>query len=204
LSPGDAEPWLHLAAQALARGDADAASAALAHAAEANVIGARTGALLATAAAALPQGMPLLEQTAVLAALAELGTHHASAGLEVIDTACAAAELQGGTRRAQCDALATMLVERGQSSAAVTAGVQLGERLGWPAARTAAVLRAQRAALDASMRFVSSPQALACGSLRRTRELVLLTGRLGEIGAGHELLRREGSSKRFSQGRQKQ
>jgi thiamine monophosphate kinase len=41
------------------------------------------------------------------------------------------------------------------------------------------------------MRYVGGPQPLACDSLQRRHDLVVLTGRLGDIGAGRELLRRE-------------
>lgn len=200
LAPDDAEPWLQLAEQALARGDVPATSAALARAAEAKAIGANAAAPLALATAAMPEGMPLLEQTAVLSIFVGLDAGTAPVGLGVIEIACDEAALSDAARRAVCDGLAHMLVERGRSSATVTAGVQLGERLGWPAERTSTILRDQRAALDAALRFTAAPEALACDSLQRQRELVLLTGRLGEIGAGRELLRRERNARRASRG----
>jgi hypothetical protein len=200
VAPDDAEPWLQLAEQALARGDASAASAALARAADAKAIGANAAAPLALATAAMPEGMPMLEQTAVLSIFVGLDVGTAPVRLGVIDTACAEAALGDAARRTVCDGLAHMLVERGRSSATVTAGVQLGERLGWPAERTGAILRDQRAALDAALRFTAAPQSLACDSLQRQRELVLLTGRLGEMGAGRELLRRERNARRATRG----
>jgi hypothetical protein len=200
LAPGDAEPWLRIAAQALASGDDGAASVALARAGDAQAIGAHAGAPLALAAAALPEGMPALEQTAVLATFGELDAGVVPLGLDVIDTACAEPALRDPARARACDAVARMLVERGRLSAAVTAGVQLGERLGWPAERTGAVLREQRAALDAALRYTAAPQSLGCDSLQRRRELVLLTGRFGDVGAGRELLRRERTAKRVARG----
>lgn len=196
LAPADAEPWLHLAAQAQAVGDAPAVSAALGRAAQAQTLGANAAAPLALAAGALPEGMPVLEQTAVLVAFGALDAGAVPIGLEVVDTACNESALHDAARRQACGALARMLVERGRLSTAVTVGVQLGERLGWPADRTGAMLREQRAALDAAMRFASGPQPLACDNLQRRRELVMLTGQFGDIGAGRELLRRERAAQR--------
>ncbi len=200
LAPNDAEPWLQLASQALARADMDATTSALARAAQAQAIGIHAGAPLALAAASLSDSMPLLEQTAVLAEFGGLGASAPPVGLDVIDTACAEPALRDAARHTACDSLAKMLVERGRLSATVTAGAQLGERLGWPAERTGAILQEQRAALNAALRFVASPQALACDSLKRQRELVLLTGRVGELEAGRELLRRESGNRRVPSG----
>jgi len=200
LSPNDAEPWLQLASQALARADMDATTSALARAAQAQAIGIHAGAPLALAAASLSDSMTLLEQTAVLAEFGGLGASAPPVGLDVIDTACAEPALRDAARHTACDSLAKMLVERGRLSATVTAGAQLGERLGWPAERTGAILQEQRAALNATLRFVASPQALACDSLKRQRELVLLTGRVGELEAGRELLRRESGNRRVASG----
>jgi hypothetical protein len=194
LAPDEAEPWLRLAAQALARDDSAAAATALARAAQARTMGSRAGALPALAAAALPDGMPVLERTAALVELAGLDAAAPAAGLDTLDAACADPALHDAARRDTCTALARMLVGRGRSSAAVSAGIQLGERLGWPAEHTGALLRELRAAQDAALRYTAAPQALSCDGLQRRRELLLLNGRLGDLGAGRELLRREGGA----------
>jgi hypothetical protein len=198
LAPDDAAPWLQLAVQAQALGDLAGRDAALGRAARAATLTGSAAAMLAAqVAAALPDGMPALEQTAVQAELAGLDSGTESARLDALDPACATPADGDTGHQSLCDALARMLVERGRSAAAVNAGVQLGERLGWPGERTSALLQAQRAALDASLRFTAAPQALACASLQRRREFVLLSARLGELGAGFELLRREAAGRRL-------
>jgi hypothetical protein len=195
LAPDDAAPWLQLAVQAQGLGDLAARDAALDRAARAATLTGSAATLAAQVAAALPEGMPALEQTAVQAELARLDGGAEPARLDAVDPACATTASGDGAHQSLCEALARMLVERARSAAAVNAGVQLGERLGWSGARTSALLQAQRAALDATLRFTAAPQALACDSLQRRREFMLLSARLGELGAGFELLRREAAAR---------
>ncbi|WP_201496490.1 hypothetical protein [Rubrivivax sp. A210] len=180
-------PWLQRAGQAHSLGDLAAVDAALWRAAQAPVGDAWAGTLAGLVAGALPAGTPPLEHATVLAVLAEVeAAESPPLGAQLV-TLCGGEALQQATRADACAALAEMLVVRGRSAAAAMAGVQIGERLGWPAERSSALVRELRAALDARLRHAMP----ACGAGRQRQELALLDWQQGELEAGRELLRRD-------------
>ena len=188
-APDAAEPWLLLAAQAQARGDAPAAAQALTRAAQARRIDGDAGALVALASQALPASLPPLMQASAHAELATLDDGVPQAATAAVQQLCGTLALDAEpARRGDCAALARLMTGQGRAASTVTAGVQLAERLGWAAEHTSAIVREHRAALDARQRYLGA--GLSCEGLERRRKLAALTAEVGEVEAGRQLASR--------------
>lgn len=187
-APDAAEPWLLLAAQAQARGDTAATAQALARAAQARRIDGGTGTLVALATQALPASLPPLMQASAHADVAMLDDSAPHAATAAVQELCATTALdEDAARRDHCAALARLMTGQGRAAGTVTAGVQLGERLGWAAEHTSAIVREHRAALDARQQYLGAGGGLSCEGLERRRKLAALTAEVGEVEAGRRL-----------------
>jgi hypothetical protein len=190
-APDAAEPWLLLAAQAQARGDAAAITQALARAAQARQIDASAGSLVALATRALPISLPPLVQASAHADLATLDDSAPHTATAAVQELCGTPALEEDpARRDHCAALARLMTGQGRAANTVTAGVQLGERLGWAAEHTSAIVREHRAALEARQQYLGAGGGLSCEALERRRKLAALTAQVGEIEALRRLAER--------------
>lgn len=146
LDPNNAVPWLHLALQAGA--DGDAIDNAVRRAAMATHVEAHAGALAALVTQAFASGDT---RTDVVAP--ELGTAQVPRpDLDAVALHCNIAALNDISRVSMCDSLARLLVSHARSDAEVLAGVQLGERLGWPADDTNLMTRKLQLRTDSPRR----------------------------------------------------
>jgi hypothetical protein len=169
--PGNAVPWLHLARQAMARGETEAADAAMARAAAAGVSDDHGAALPGLVLGALPATMPPIERTAVTAEVLALSVSSAAPYHDAVTAYCSERALGDAARARTCEAMAGTLLNGGRSSADTLAGVQLAERLGWPAERTSTLMLRQQSALDAATGFSARNSPLGCEGLQRAQSL---------------------------------
>jgi hypothetical protein len=187
-APDAAEPWLLLAAQAQARGDAATTTQALARAAQSRQIDGGAGALVALATQALPTNLPPLVQASAHADLATLDDGAPHTATAAVHQLCGTPALEEDPpRRDHCAALARLMTGQGRAASTVTAGVQLGERLGWAAEHTSAIVRQHGAALEARQLYLGAGGGLSCEALERRRRLAALTAEVGEVEAGRRL-----------------
>ena len=190
IDPDNASPWLQLADAAITRRTDP--SEAFHRAAQAKVLRSYWGALHGPVLSAQPPGTSALDRLAMVADATNVSP--AAAPLAPAAAFCAAALLRDVNRRQTCESLATLLVEHGDNLVDLTVGRTLGERVGWPAERLAA-LRDERDALMALQRErVDADQGYGCSALDKQTAYFAEVGRRGELGALRDALRRSGRS----------
>ena len=107
---------------------------------------------------------------------------------------CSAAELRGGNRRQTCEALADLLVSRGDTLLDLGVGRALGEKLGWPADRVAALRDEGLALMALQTEQLVTRQPYSCASVENLVAHYAEVARLGELATMREVLRRSGQS----------
>ncbi|MGA3158397.1 MAG: hypothetical protein ABSE43_12570 [Steroidobacteraceae bacterium] len=183
IDPSNAVPWLDLATEASERHDAAAEAEALHQAASASHFDSDTDSLLAVAATAMPPGLTPLEQYYVDVRLIGF---QAALPLPYLRTARECSSLGDGTAEVlnDCNALAELMVASGRTLIDFSLGVQLAERLGWPAQRIADLRRDRSALMMVEMggpRDLSSP--LSCREEIRQIERARRWSMTGELPA---------------------
>jgi hypothetical protein len=188
VDPDNAFPWLQLADAAVARRTDP--SEALHRAAQAKVLKSYTGALHGLVMAAQPPNTPAPDR--VLMAFDAADASAAAPSLGPVTAFCAAPALRDVNRRQTCEALATLFVERGDTLVALALGRAIGERLGWPAERLAALRDERDALLALQVERPASSEPLGCAALEKQTAYFADVARRGELGALREALRRSG------------
>lgn len=144
LAPDNLHPWLALAAEAAARGDAPAEAEAMQQATRARLSDAQVGLLPAVLAPALRPPVPALQRALVLGVARSLQDGWTLTQANHADLFCSAEALADSSRVPVCEAVARTLVERGRSVADLGSGLAIGRQLGWSASRLAPGLQAQQ------------------------------------------------------------
>lgn len=194
IDPNNAVPWLDLATEASERHDAAAEAEELHQAAGASYLESDTDSLLAVAEPAMPPGLTPLEEYYVDVRL--LGFQSALP-LPYIRATRECSSLGDGTADVlkDCSALAELMVASGRTLIDFGLGVQLAERLSWPAQRIVD-LRRERSALRmvemGGPRDLSSP--LSCREEVREMERARRWSASGELPALRTELQSSGVS----------
>jgi hypothetical protein len=130
LDPDNAAPWLTLAQAAHEVADATSEASDMEHAAQAQKIENPGELLLSLARSEMPPDLSPLEKSAT--AIEFIGYEAASVGPLVEPRRyCTANASQQSKIHAQCDALATLLVDHGQTLLEFSLGQRLGAEMGW-------------------------------------------------------------------------
>jgi hypothetical protein len=162
LDPGNAAPWLEVAAQANARGDHAALDDAMYRLARADDSRSLWGATLPQLAMKdVPAQAPLLGRSMIATQLTGIGPLP-FLGHAAIGRYCAAAQAAREANRQQtCSAVAEMLLSKGRTLNELRSALTLGEQAGWPAQRVATLQQEYRAMTqlrDSQRQVASSPQ----------------------------------------------
>ena len=140
------------------------------------------GALAALVAKAPPADMlPYLRQALVIDAVgieAAIGLP----ALSALASQCKPAAAAGSVLQRQCDQIAGLMVDKGDTLLAHGVGLRLGERAGWPAARVAAARAEMNAAYAAPGILPADDQPLGCAAVTWTLTWFDDVSRLGEVG----------------------
>jgi hypothetical protein len=190
IDPDNAFPWLQLADAAVARRTDP--SEALHRAAQAKVLKSYAGALHGLVMSAQPPNTPVLDRMLMSFDAADASSGAPSFG--PVTAFCAAAVLRDVNRRQTCEALAALFVERGDSLVELALGRAIGERLGWPAERLAALRDERDALLALQVERPAGVEPLSCAALEKQTAYFADVARRGELGALREALRRSGKS----------
>ncbi len=196
LDPDNAMPWLALAAEAAARGEADAEHEAMRRAAQAQRIGAPLDALPALVGRALAPPQPALARTVGLAAAFALhdGWRLLPAGSAQARAYCLndAAE-DDAVRAPSCRALALLLLARGPALADLGAGLALGRQWALPPAVLAAPQQEHDALLEAGV-SPPDPTEPGCAAQAAQSAWAERIAQAGERQAMRDEMRRAGRS----------
>jgi hypothetical protein len=189
LEPGNAVPWLHLAAAAHARADSAGESEAMYRAANAAQSNPHWGAVPAIVAQALPADVPAIARTVAILDAWSVQEALTLPPLQVALDHCSAAALRDSNRRQTCEGLAGVLVATAMTAYEAHGGRRIAERLGWPDDRLTALRDEERSALDAAGRHIASG-GLSCVGIERIAQWAGMAQQMGEVRAALELQRR--------------
>jgi len=147
LDPGNAAPWLEVAARASKRGDRAALDDAMYRLARADSSRSVWGATLPLLAMKeLPAQAPLLGRSMIAAQLAAVGPPPFLDGHAAVAHHCRASQAAPDANQQQtCSAVAEMLLSKGRTLNDLRSALTLGEQAGWPAQRLAALHQEYRA-----------------------------------------------------------
>lgn len=187
LEPDNTVPWLLAAAEAQQRDDTAAVSEALHRAAQAR----RSDVRFAQSVVHVRAGMP-----ADVAPFIGLGIDVALIGVEsafvlpqlaVVSRYCAADRLGDPNRRAVCEDLARLLVERSTSLLDLNVGLRMAERLGWAPQRLAPHAELRDAVLarqgEIATAAADAAEPFGCATVTAQRALLGRVGLHGELAA---------------------
>ncbi len=197
IDPDNAVPWFHLLAEAMARHDDAAAEEALYRASTARSSRLYGDALLATAEPTLTVGFPGMDGVRAATEIAGIEQAWAFPDYDaVIEQLCSKAAVRDSNRRQTCDALATMLLDRGSTFVERGVALRLGRQLGWDAARLETLARETDAILAATTDAMSGQDAenVDCPSWQHRAEMATRRSRIGELAMAREQLARSGHS----------
>lgn len=193
LDPDNAQSWLELAAEANLRNDAEAEADAMRRAAQAQHSHAHDGLLPTLVDKALGPAVPALQRTLALSIGRDVQTVWSLGHSSQAYTYCVTAAAIDGPRQASCAALADTLARRSTSVEDRAAGLAIGRRLGWPAARLQALQQEQDAFSEAGG-FQNPGIDLSCDSVERMQAWQRQLGTRGEVQALHDRLAHSGRS----------
>jgi hypothetical protein len=192
LDPGNASAWLEAASAAHAAHDIATENAAYAEAAKARKIDGYNWSLLSYSEADMPSNLSPLERWEV--AIQMIGIEAAMVSPAIASKHCTDANVRGEVTREQCGQLAELLVTKGGSLLDLAIGTSIGERVGWPAARVAALKEEKDALLEDTNQIdeLRSDTAWTCDAMSRREFRLHESLRLGELNAARESLDRSG------------
>ena len=188
LEPGNAFAWLQVAADAQVRKDNAGVAEAMYRASLANQSEARRFGLTNVVAAKLPAEATLLGKTAFIEQVAEVD-RGAEIPLVAANQYCSAADVRDANRRQVCAAVAEVFGSRSTTLVELAWGVELGQRVGWPAERTLAL----RDELDAMAQIAGQPEpggAWSCSALVKSLARYTQVGQQGELAMLRNVLKR--------------
>lgn len=180
LAPGDARPWLEMAAAARARRDDGELNEALYQVSQARRLDSHRTAIGELALQAMPAGLPRWSQMQLLLQAVRL-EQAARPSYAAVLQHCNPRELDAN-RRQECGAIVDLLQRDAATLTDLRVVAALGRQLGWPTER----LRAVNEELDAAQRWIRQSRegrALDCAGVARLRPEIEAVARLGELGA---------------------
>ena len=180
LDPDNAAPWLALAQDARDTGDATSEAADMEHAAQARKIENSGQLMFSLARPEMPQDLSPLEKSWMGV---EFIGHEAASVMPFgqLMHYCSASAVQQENVRSQCDALATVLVNRGPTLVEFSIGQRLGARVGWSQERLSE-LSEERAALT-KLVPAEGPNPWSCEAVSRKNAFFEKRMELGEMQA---------------------
>lgn len=193
LEPHNAVPWFEVANQARQRGDRAAVAEALYRVSLATTSNARVGRLNERMLSRLPPGVTLLNAMAVGTEMVGIERAWPPLTGTVLNDHCSAAAVRDANRHQRCNAVAEVLVQHGTATTEVLDGIRLGERLGWPEARIAALRTEMDALLQASVAQLPE-RSLSCTAIARYLKHLQDVGQHGDLMAGRRTLDASGRS----------
>jgi hypothetical protein len=183
LDPDNGTPWLHILAQASARGNKAAAEHALFRLAEAKRGDSgffdATGAILAAAGDDPTTTLGSLDLTVTMIGF------EGAVGLpshQTLVNACKGPALADPNRQQTCNNVAEYLVSRSDLLLDRAIGISVGRQAGWSSDRVDR-LRGESEAYSASLSFSQESMQSACGVYRTMSERTRQNARIGEAGA---------------------
>lgn len=179
LDPDNAVPWLHVAADARERRDASATAEALFRVSRAARADAHWGGLTGLVLARLPAELPPLDKVALASEVLAIESA-LSPPFVPVSQYCAAAEVRDANRQQTCADVAEVLVNKGSSLVDVALGASIGQRVGWPAERVAA-LQDERDAIAQLAEQAVPAHPWSCAALARTLNHLAAVGQHGEL-----------------------
>lgn len=187
LDPDNAVPWLHVAADAGDRREAPTAAEAFFRVSRATRSDAHWGALTGLVIAKLPPDLPILDKVALAG---EVLAIEAAASVPFVPASqyCSVADVRDANRQQVCAAMAEVLVNKGSSLLDVALGASIGQRVGWPAERLAAV-HDERDAITQLNEQAHSAHRWSCPVLVRTLNQLTEIGQHGELAAMRRALK---------------
>jgi hypothetical protein len=185
LEPDNAAPWLFAASEALTRQDAAGVAEALYRASKARHNNVRFAQSVPVAQAQTSGDVAPVLALGIDVALISIEAAVALPSHLAVTRHCAKDALADPNRRAVCDDLATMLVERSDTLMDLKIGAKMAEKLSWPADRLAKVEELRDAiegmAGAVAEADVAAPSPMGCEVVGAQRE------RLREVAANGEL-----------------
>ncbi len=194
LDPGNVVPWLHVATEALVRGDLGGVAEATHRASLARESRLREYAFADLALSAIPPEWPPRDAMLASARVLEIHASLALPSYLAVVKRCAKERMADSNLQQTCDRLARVLTTQGDSLVDYGIGRRLGEWAGW----TADVVEAHNARFEAFKQTqtdgdalaASVPVATGCNALGRGVRLAYAHAHLGERAfAESELLR---------------
>jgi len=193
LDPGNAVPWLALAAAARSSHDVAGEAVAFARAASADSFQAYNFSLLAFAEPELPKETTPLERAYFSAGIMGVMAALPSPGNGVESKHCSGDSTQHPAVHQGCSALAELMVSKGTTVVDLSVGTNLGERLGWPKPRVEALRQERDALMGAIVQAApDSKDPWSCKSVARHNAYMGRFTALGEVAAAREALERSG------------
>jgi hypothetical protein len=196
LDPDNAVPWLLLAGRARALHDAAAEADAFSHAAASHKIDSYSDSVFTFAEPLLPQDVTPLERAYLAAEVIGVESAIRLPQYSVASQHCSSDAMQDGIVRQQCDSVAELLVSKGNNLLDLGVGKAIGARAGWPSKRVDELLQEQHALMQALIQQTPSDTDTlwTCDAVSRLNAYMVQRVRLGELGAGRELLERSGET----------
>jgi hypothetical protein len=191
----NAVPWLLLAGKAQEGHDSAAAANAFRQATKAHQYDAYNDSLYSFAEPEMPPDATPLERsylaTEVIGVESTLRSPYGPTTRR-----CSADAVQDPDIRQQCNALAELLVNHGTSLIDFSVGRNIGARVGWPKERVDGLALEQYALTQAIIEVTPSDNdnLWTCDSVRRLNAYMVQRARLGELGAGRDILERSGET----------
>lgn len=190
IDPSNATPWLHLAELARARQDPFGEAEAIYRASIATSSNEHWGALPRLVSQTITSDTQQLSKT--IAINDAWGVQMSFAPLASPTRHCSADAVRDSNRRQTCEALATLLVDKGRTSLDAKIAHALGEHVGWPKERLQALQDEQQMLAEAAWRHISGDGMLSCEGVQRMAQWARTSEQLGELGAARDLVRRSG------------
>jgi hypothetical protein len=183
LDPDNAVPWLHEADAAQRRNDPRGVDEALRRASQAKTMEPYMFTPLRLMDSPAIRSAPPPTAQAALVDLVGIMAALPLPNLQLVMQYCAA-NAKGAAERAQvCNGLAEVLAERSTVLIGMAVGVRIGEQVGWPRERVAAVKTRLATLQEAQAKAVDLKDLYSCGALERSRRYFIDLARYGEIGA---------------------
>ncbi len=196
LDPDNATPWLLVAGNANAQGNAAAAADAFSHAARAGKVDSYNFSLLAYAEPELPQAATPLERWSMAINANGMEATIEMPQYRIASQHCSAVSLEDNGLHKQCSELAEVFTSKGTNLIDFGFGAGLGRRAGWPEERVAGLFRERDALMQVMMQAVPTgvDNQWNCSAVELGNAYVRELVQLGELGAAREALDRSGET----------
>lgn len=194
LDPDNGAPWMKMLEQAVANADMGTANEALYRLSQARRIDSPLFAVTQLVLANMPPDLNGEERIFAASQVSAIWIQWQPSAYQPLAKLCSAQAVRDANRAQTCDAVAHLLLERDKTALGNTIGLQIGETLGWPAAKTQEQRIGIQVALSASPGFSLSPDEPinVCELPRQLQDWTALVAEHGEVKGSLEYARRTG------------